>query len=150
MAQRASPVLGLVAWRGGCTVVETPYYEVQIRDGERIVAWVFVGPQDTPGVNIGIGRMEEPEGGTTLYGDLLCGNTEEGGYLIDVEVTVGQGPDGPLMLGDWYDLSRGRCFVIRPEHEVEQLPYMTGLQGWEALSREGARLIAVYDSNRWE
>ena len=131
-------------------MVETPYYEVHVRDGVRVVAWVFVGPQDTPGVCFAIGRMEHPERGATLYGDLLCGNRQDGGYLIDVEVTVGRGPDGPLMLGDRYDLSRGRCFVIRPGHEVEQLRYMTGPEGWAALSRDGGHLAALYDSDRWE
>ena len=99
-----------------------------------------------------MGREEQPGGGATLYGDLLCGNTKEGGYLIDVEVTVGREPDGRLMLGggDRYDLSRGRCFVIRPGHEIEQLPYMNGPEAWEALSRDGGELVAVYDSNRWE
>jgi hypothetical protein len=132
-------------------MVNTPYHELHIRDGERIVAWIFVGPQDLPGVFIAIGREEHPEGGTTLYGDLLCGNPKDGGYLIDVEVTVGKGPDGPLMLGggDRYDLSRGRCFVIRPGHEIEQLPYMNGAEAWEALSRVGGVLVAVYDSNKW-
>jgi hypothetical protein len=133
-------------------VAKTPYHEVQIRDGDRVVAWVYVGPQDSPGVCIAIGRMEHPEGGVTLYGDLLCGNPRDGGHLIDVEVTIGGGTDGPLMLGPGarYDLSRGRCFVVRPDHEVEQLPYRTGPEGWEALSRDGGCLVAVYDSNRWE
>src|SRR5262249_26309231 len=93
-------------WLQEFGMANTPYYEVHLRDGERVVAWVFVGPQDTPGVCISMGRIEHPEGGATLYGDLLCGNAKQGGYLIDVEVTVGQGPDGPLLLGggDRYDL----------------------------------------------
>lgn len=134
----------------GFRVAQTPYYEVQIRDGDRVVAWVFVGPQDKPGVCIAMGRTECPDGGETLYGDLLCGNPRDGGHLIDVEVTVGRGADGPLLLGDRYDLARGRCFVVRPGHTVEQLPYPSGPEGWAALAREGGHLVSVYDSDRWE
>ncbi len=128
----------------------TPYHEVHVRDGDRVVAWVFVGPQDTQGVCVAMGRTEDPDGGATLYGDLLCGTNDAGGYLIDVEVTVGAGPDGPLMLRDRYDLSRGRCFVIRPGHEVEQLPFMAGAEAWAALSSDGGVLAAVYESDHWE
>lgn len=99
------------------------YHELHVLDGQRVVAWVFVAPQDLPGASMEVGRLDKPGGGATLYGDVFCGNSQDGAYLVPVEVDIGDGPDGPLLLGDErYDLSAGRCFVIRPGHVVERLP----------------------------
>jgi hypothetical protein len=114
------------------------YHELHVRDGERIVAWVFVAPQDLPGADIGVGRQDQPDGGTTLYGDVFCGNAEDGAYLIPVEVDVGKGPDGPFLLGEErYDLSAGRCFVVRPGHIVEQLPHSSDVEARAQLHTGG-------------
>jgi hypothetical protein len=132
-------------------MANTPRHAVHIRDGDRVVAWVFVGPQDLPGVYIAMGREEQPNVGATLYGELLCGDPTHGGHLIDVEATAGREPDGPLTLGggDRCDLSRSRCFAVRSDHEVEQMSYPDGAAPWEALSRAGGVRVAVYEFNRW-
>jgi hypothetical protein len=113
------------------------YHELHVCDGDRVVAWVFVGPQDLPGASLSTGRLERPEGGSVIYGDLLCGTDRDGAWLIDVEVNVGDGPDGPLLLGTRYDLARGRCFVIRPNYRVEQLPFVTPAEARQHLAAGG-------------
>ncbi len=114
------------------------YHELHVLDGERIVAWVFVAPQDLPGASMEVGRLEQPGEGAVLYGDVFCGNGQDGAYLIPVEVNVGVGSDGPLLLSsERYDLAAGRCFVIRPGHIVERLPHTSATDARQHLQAGG-------------
>ena len=118
-------------------MAEVKYDYIAITHGERPVAHVYVAPQELSGLDIGIDERDEPDGSKTISGDVFIGNENDGAYTIEFSVTVDKGGvDGLLQFGEReYDLSKGRCFVVRPGYKISQLPCMTKEEGLARLKK---------------
>jgi hypothetical protein len=104
--------------------MSTPRYEyIAVEDGSRDLAHIFVAPQEFPGLDIGYINPVKSARGMTIGGDIYIGNAQDGYYTIDFEMTIRDGVDGAFEFGDDdYDLTKGRCFLVKEGYEIVQLP----------------------------
>lgn len=113
------------------------YDSIPITDNDRVVAHVLFAPLSLPGIDIGLGRNDGADGCATIYGDLFIGTPINGYYTVPFEVTTNKGADGLLLLGEEeFDLTAGRCFLLKDEYEVTvtQLPCFSKEEGLQWLA----------------
>jgi hypothetical protein len=105
------------------------YSYIAIEDKQRVVAHIFVAPQEVTGLDIGYVEPDEDDeqeaDALSVAGDIYIGNPEDGYYTIDFDLHQRNGTDVFSFGEEEYDLSRGRCFVVKQRYAVAQLPYQS-------------------------
>ena len=104
----------------------TKYDYIPIEHNQRTIAHVFVAPQELKGLSIGYIDPETDKHSVTIGGEIEIGDSEDGTYALDFEMTITKGAEGELSLGDEeYDLKKGRAFVVKEGYKVHQLRCQT-------------------------